>query len=110
MGGVGGGYPLAPSPPAPAPAPSQVDELVAYGLPGEKAPSLKHASGVHLEADEYHRMLMEERDDTVVIDVRNAYESAIGHFAPPETGAKLIDPKMVGGWVSHRPAPCCPLV
>ena len=39
-------------------------------------------------------MLMEERDDTVVIDVRNAYESAIGHFNPPPTGAKLIDPKM----------------
>lgn len=32
--------------------------------------------------------------DAVVIDVRNAYESAIGHFAPPEGGATLLDPKM----------------
>jgi rhodanese-related sulfurtransferase len=32
--------------------------------------------------------------DTVVIDVRNAYESAIGHFQPPEGGATLLDPKM----------------
>ena len=27
-------------------------------------------------------------------DVRNAYESDIGHFNPPEGGAKLLDPKM----------------
>ena len=32
--------------------------------------------------------------NAVIIDVRNAYESAIGHFQPPESGAKLIDPKM----------------
>ena len=32
--------------------------------------------------------------ETVIIDVRNAYESAIGNFQPPENGAKLIDPKM----------------
>ena len=31
---------------------------------------------------------------TVIVDVRNAYESAIGHFSPPEGGAKLIDPQM----------------
>ena len=30
----------------------------------------------------------------MVIDVRNAYESAIGAFKPPEGGATLIDPKM----------------
>ena len=32
--------------------------------------------------------------EAVIIDVRNAYESAIGHFQPPEGGATLIDPKM----------------
>ncbi len=32
--------------------------------------------------------------DTVIIDVRNAYESAIGSFKPPPGGAELIDPKM----------------
>lgn len=31
---------------------------------------------------------------SVIVDVRNAYESAIGHFQPPEGGAQLIDPKM----------------
>ena len=31
---------------------------------------------------------------TVVIDVRNAYESAIGHFQRPPGGATLLDPKM----------------
>ena len=30
----------------------------------------------------------------VIIDVRNAYESDIGHFQPPPGGAKLLDPKM----------------
>merc|ERR1719487_1712994 len=30
----------------------------------------------------------------VIIDVRNAYESAIGHFAPPKGGAQLVDPQM----------------
>mmetsp|Transcript_60610 Transcript_60610/g.83183 ORF Transcript_60610/g.83183 Transcript_60610/m.83183 type:complete len:493 (-) Transcript_60610:81-1559(-) len=72
----------------------KVDELVAYGLGGAKAPSLSHFSGEHLEADEYHAMLAEQNDNTVVIDVRNGYESAIGHFDPPKGGAKLIDPKM----------------
>ena len=32
--------------------------------------------------------------NTVIIDVRNAYESAIGHFQPPPGGAELLDPKM----------------
>ncbi len=70
----------------------KVDELVAYLLEGEAAPSLTHSAGTHLEADKYHQML--QQPDTVVIDVRNAYESAIGHFQPPSTGATLIDPKM----------------
>jgi predicted sulfurtransferase len=70
----------------------KVDELVAYGLEGEKAPSLKDNTTKHVEAIDYHRMM--EDKDTVIIDVRNAYESAIGHFNPPPGGAELIDPKM----------------
>jgi predicted sulfurtransferase len=69
-----------------------VNELVAYGLANEMAPSLNHSKAVHLEADQYHQMMSEP--NTVIVDVRNAYESAIGHFAPPEGGAQLIDPKM----------------
>jgi predicted sulfurtransferase len=58
----------------------------------DKAPSLKKFAGEHLEADEYHKAMQDP--ETVIIDVRNAYESAIGNFQPPENGAKLIDPKM----------------
>ncbi len=71
----------------------KVDELVAYGLASQDVtPSLSSFSGSHLEAVEYHEFLKQK--DTVVIDVRNAYESAIGHFDPPKGGAELIDPKM----------------
>ena len=70
----------------------KADELVAYGLNGEKAPSLAKFAGVHLEADEYHAAMADK--DSVIIDVRNAYESAIGSFQPPPGGAELIDPKM----------------
>lgn len=70
----------------------KADELVAYGLSGEKAPSLSKFAGIHLEADEYHNAMAEK--DAVIIDVRNAYESNIGSFRPPEGGAELIDPKM----------------
>ncbi len=72
----------------------KVAELVAYGLEGEIAPSLKDNAGVHLDAEEFDRMLAEPNNNTVVIDVRNTYESAIGHFNPPEGGAEFIDPKM----------------
>ena len=58
----------------------------------DKAPSLKKFAGEHLEADDYHKAMQDP--NAVIIDVRNAYESAIGHFQPPENGAKLIDPKM----------------
>ncbi|KAK3261871.1 hypothetical protein CYMTET_29243 [Cymbomonas tetramitiformis] len=67
-------------------------ELVAYGLDGVKAPSLKHNSTEHVEAHEFHRLMQEP--NAVVIDVRNAYETAIGHMAPPAGGAEFIDPKM----------------
>ena len=70
----------------------RTDELVAYGMADEQAPVLQSSNARHVEADEYHALMQQK--DTVIIDVRNAYESAIGHFAPPEGGATLIDPKM----------------
>lgn len=70
----------------------KTEELVGYNLPGLMAPSLKENKAKHLPADEYHKMMAEP--DTVIIDVRNFYESNIGHFAPPKGGAKLLDPKM----------------
>ncbi len=68
-----------------------VDELVNYGLAGERAPPISETA-THLEPEDYHKKMQEK--DTVIIDVRNYYESAIGHFKPPESGATLIDPKM----------------
>jgi predicted sulfurtransferase len=35
-------------------------ELVAYGLAGERAPSLRHSAAHHLEADKYHAMMAEK--------------------------------------------------
>jgi len=70
----------------------KVDELVGYSLDGIKAPSLNRHSGKHLEAIDYHKQMQQK--DTVIIDVRNAYESDIGHFQPPEGGAELLDPQM----------------
>lgn len=70
----------------------KVAELVGYALDGVKAPSLNRHSGRHVEAPEYHKQMQQK--DTVIIDVRNAYESDIGHFNPPEGGAQLLDPKM----------------
>jgi len=68
------------------------DELVAYGLPVESAPQLKDNNTIHVEADEYHKMMSQK--NTVIIDVRNFYESNIGHFQPPPGGAEFIDPKV----------------
>ena len=52
-----------------------------------KAPSLQRSSAKHLEALEYHKMM--EKPDTVIIDVRNAYETSIGRFQPPQGGAEV---------------------
>jgi predicted sulfurtransferase len=67
-------------------------DLVAYGLPSEVAPNLGTSQARHVEADEYHKLM--HNPDAVIIDVRNVYESAIGHFQPPEGGATFIDPRM----------------
>jgi predicted sulfurtransferase len=68
-------------------------ELVAYGLAGDdKAPNLSTFRGTHLQADDYHKAMQDP--NAVIIDVRNAYESAIGNFQPPPGGATLIDPQM----------------
>ena len=68
------------------------EELVAYGLAKEKAPSLKQNKSKHVNAMEYHEMLKDK--DAVVIDVRNHYEVDIGRIQPPEGGATFINPEM----------------
>ncbi|KAJ8600809.1 hypothetical protein CTAYLR_006402 [Chrysophaeum taylorii] len=46
----------------------------------------------HLGAREYHTAL--KKPNSVVIDVRNQYETEIGRIVPPVGGAELIDPKI----------------
>jgi predicted sulfurtransferase len=57
----------------------QVKELVFYGL-GEERDLDSISGGTHLEPKDYHEKLSQASSDTVVIDVRNAYESDIGRF------------------------------
>ena len=45
----------------------KTDELVAYGLEKDKAPSIKEFGGTHLNAVDYHKALQDP--NTVVIDV-----------------------------------------
>jgi len=70
----------------------KTEELVGYGLAGDRAPALATNKAEHLEATDYHEAM--KQPNTVIVDVRNYYESAIGHFNPPEGGAELIDPKL----------------
>jgi predicted sulfurtransferase len=69
-----------------------VQEIVHYGISPETSDKIAHLKGEHLPAPEYHRMM--EKSDTVIIDVRNTYESVIGRFQPPSGGAEFIDPNM----------------
>ena len=69
-----------------------VQELVHYGLEGDKAPAIAQYQGTHLEPKDYHQKLAQ--DNTIVIDVRNHYEANIGRFNPPPGAAEWVDPKM----------------
>jgi predicted sulfurtransferase len=74
-----------------------VQELVFYGIKEDDAPlddteeldGIK--GGVHLDAKEYHQML--GKDNTVVIDVRNHYETLIGRFDGQQQNDQSRDPK-----------------
>eukprot|EP00798_Chlamydomonas_sp_ICE-L_P013507 gene13507-19366_t len=67
-------------------------ELVFYGIQERDAPLAN--GGVHLEPKAYHEKM--NQPGTVIVDVRNHYEAAIGRFDGQEIlgGAKYIDPKM----------------
>jgi len=81
-----------------------VQELVFYGFPkeGKDDPAPLDNTGVHLDPKNFHKML--EEDGTVVIDVRNHYEAALGRFDGQQRhdkeaedihpGAEYLDPKM----------------
>jgi predicted sulfurtransferase len=58
-----------------------VQEIVYYGFPkssNDDDPAPLDQTGVHLPPREFHKMLA--LDGTVVIDVRNHYEAALGRF------------------------------
>ena len=59
-----------------------VQELVFYGLPSDKTVGTADLGsmkgGVHLSAQEFHKKLTDP--ETVVVDVRNHYESMLGRF------------------------------
>mmetsp|Transcript_30732 Transcript_30732/g.35036 ORF Transcript_30732/g.35036 Transcript_30732/m.35036 type:complete len:552 (+) Transcript_30732:87-1742(+) len=88
-----------------------VQELVFYGWRSEEASLEK--GGTHVSPREFHNML--EQDETVVIDVRNHYEAAIGRFDGQQIknkedsksgNAEYLDPKLrkstdFGSWLKQ---------
>ena len=83
-------------------------ELVHYGLDGGKSIStvpspevLEQYSGTHLEPTAYHQKLAEP--NTIIIDVRNHYEAAIGHFhVPSSTTAQNDDSTMPSNFLDPK--------
>lgn len=67
-----------------------VVELVNYGF--EASQARLEFGGTHVKPDVWTEMA--SKPNTVMIDVRNANETAIGSFAPPSGGALLLDPRM----------------
>lgn len=67
-----------------------VEELVTYGFDPKQAPL--EQGGTHVEPEVFTQMAADP--DAVLIDVRNANETAIGRFIPPEGGALPLDPRM----------------
>jgi UPF0176 acylphosphatase like domain len=65
-----------------------VTEIVTYGFKPEHAPL--ELGGTHLKPADFHKAM--EDPNSVIIDVRNFNETAIGRFAPP--GSLYLDPMM----------------
>ena len=61
------------------------------------ATNLDEYGGKHLTPEEFHNIIAEGNNNSkeiVLIDVRNTYEYAIGHFEAP-SGVKAINPSMI---------------
>jgi predicted sulfurtransferase len=56
-----------------------VSELVTYGF--NASVGRLEAGGKHLSPEEYHKQMT--HPNTIMVDVRNFNETAIGKFAPP---------------------------
>ena len=59
-----------------------------YGIGDEAAPDLTKGEDYHLPAEDFHRKMTES--DTVVVDVRNYYESCIGAPHSLSRGQKTL--------------------
>ena len=57
-------------------------EVVSLNLPREEMEIVKSvAPGIHLQPIDFHKMLQNEsQDEIILLDVRNVYETQIGHF------------------------------
>jgi predicted sulfurtransferase len=69
-----------------------VDALVNYGIDAADTQAPLDHGGYHAKPDEWTEL--SKRPNTIMIDVRNANETAIGRFQPPSGGAVLLDPRM----------------
>ena len=67
-----------------------VAELVTYGFGRGDAPA--GAGGEHVAPARWNALAAQP--GAVIVDVRNANETAIGRFEPPPGGAELLDPRM----------------
>ena len=91
-----------------------VQELVFYDIGESEAPlqdkqaaqaqqsAPSEGGGVHLDAKEYHQML--QKDNTVVIDVRNHYETILGRFDGQQASANSASGKEVAANDSQQPS------
>lgn len=71
-----------------------VEELVTYGFDkgALKGKASIESGGTHLPPQAWHDKAAE--DNTVLIDVRNANENAIGRFQPLNDASRVLDPFM----------------
>lgn len=63
-----------------------------YGFGANKGLAPIESGGTHLKPIDWHNKAAE--DNTVLIDVRNANENAIGRFQPLNDASRVLDPYM----------------
>ena len=90
FGGIDWKWATSAKPPFAALSVREVGEIVSTGgVPVD----IETQGGEHLSPAAWHSELASGRDDLVLIDVRNTYEHAIGHFVDSR-GAKAQEPRM----------------
>lgn len=72
---------------------SIVSEIISTGGTVSVQDIVQHG-GTHLSPSEFHQCMI-DHPDAVLIDVRNTFEHAIGHFIHPSTQEPALNPEMV---------------